>query len=253
MKPYLKIILALIISMLSSLSVASAENWSFAKPWGYYDKQQLKRGFEVYQQVCSACHSLRYLSVNELSKKLEIDKQKLASLVSENNVEDEQKVTMPSMMSPSVFPFFKATELNGMMVPDLSLMAKVRSNAIKGKWYESKLLGTSTGADYIFNFLTGFKEPDDDSTVPADNFYNPNFYSGNYTAMPDMLFDDIINYDDGAPQTKEQYAKDVSAFLAWVADPHKEQRQSLGFRVMLFIVILGIIIYLWRRRFDNLN
>ncbi|WP_370931322.1 cytochrome c1 [Bartonella sp. DGB1] len=212
-------------------------DWSFAKPWGVYDIKQLQRGFKIYREVCASCHSLRYVSTSDLAA-LGYDKKTILNWAEETRVIDEKNTYYPINMNLDNFPYF-LSNYPGEIV-DLSLIAKARENIKK----KSLISNNQNSADYIVDFLLGYRDPPKDIKNNKFGYYNIAFSGSNFTAMPDILVDDLVNYEDNVAQTKEQYAKDIAAFLVWASDPHMEKRKILGFWVIVFLVILSIILYI---------
>lgn len=103
------------------------------------------------------------------------------------------------------------------------------------------------GPDYIYSLLTGYEDPPHDVEVTEGNYYNPYFINGVALAMASPLSEGIVTYDDGAPETVDQYAQDVSAFLMWAAEPHMEERKALGFKVIVFMLIFACLLYLTKK------
>ncbi len=218
------------------------QSWSFDPPFGHYDNAQLQRGFEVYRRVCSNCHSMRLLSYRNLGDPggPEFSPKAVEALAAQVQITDGpddkgqmfQRPGRPSDHFRSPFPNDQAARAanNGALPPDLSVIAKAREG----------------GPDYIYALLTGYRDPPEGFQLSQGMHYNLAF-PGHQIAMPPPLADDMVAYADGTPQTVDQYARDVSAFLMWAAEPKLEQRYKIGLRVMIYLAVLAIILYLAKR------
>jgi ubiquinol-cytochrome c reductase cytochrome c1 subunit len=214
--------------------------WSFNGPFGTFDRAQLQRGYQVYKEVCAACHSMKYLAFRNLAD-LGFDEAEVKALAAGYEVEDGPnddgdmftRPGRPSDYFPSPFANEKQARAanNGAYPPDLSLIAKARMG----------------GPDYIYSLLTGYSEPPADVEMGDGMHYNV-YFSGGQIAMAPPLSDDIVTYADGTSTTVDQMAKDVAAYLMWAAEPKLEERKSLGFRVMIFLVIMTGLFYLINKK-----
>lgn len=233
-------------------------DWSFAGPFGTYDKGQLQRGLKVYKEICSACHSLDFVPFRTLSD-LGYSEDQVKVFASEYEIEAGPDNNGDMYMRPGIpsdhfpAPYANAEQAaasnNGAAPPDLSLMAKARG--VK-RGFPDFILDIFTqyqegGPDYIHALLTGYQDPPAGHEVPAGTYYNPYFANGSSLAMSPPLADGFVTYDDGAPETLDQYAKDVSAFLMWTAEPKLEARKQLGLVVMVFLIILTVLVYLTKK------
>jgi ubiquinol-cytochrome c reductase cytochrome c1 subunit len=234
--------------------------WSFAGPFGTYDKAQLQRGLKVYKEVCSACHSLNLVAFRSLED-LGYSEAQVKAFAAEYQIHDGpnddgemfDRPGKPSDHFPSPFPNEQAAAAanGGAAPPDLSLIAKAREvqRGFPRFIFDIFTQYEEGGPDYIHAFVTGFgQKPPAGVTIPEGTYYNPHFISGVSTHMPPPLSDGQVAYDDDAPQTIDQYSKDVAAFLMWAAEPHMEARKEVGFRVMIFILIFGVLVYLTKRK-----
>jgi len=219
-----------------------AQDWSFAPPFGRFDKGQLQRGYKVYQYVCANCHSMRLLSYRNLGepggpgfshKAVEV----LASQAQITDGPDDtgkmyQRPGRPSDRFRSPYANDQAARAanNGSLPPDLSVMAKAREG----------------GPDYIHALLTGYGEQPSDMEMSQGMQYNTAF-PGHQIAMPNPLVEGVVEYTDGTAPTVENYSKDVSAFLMWAAEPKLEERYKIGARVMAFLLVFAVIMYLSKR------
>ena len=158
----------------------------------------------------------------------------------------------PSDRFPSPFPNPQAAAYanNGAYPPDFSLIAKARApeRGFPTFIFDVFTLYAENGPDYIYSLLTGYEDPPADKEVPDGAYYNPYFASGTAIAMAPPLFDEMITYEDGTPETIDQYSKDVSAFLMWAAEPHLVQRKAMGFKVMLFLLVFAALLYLVKKK-----
>ena len=236
------------------------EHWSFAGPFGRYDKGQLQRGLKVYKEVCSACHSMHLVAFRNLED-LGYSEAQVKAFAAEYTVQDGpnddgdmfDRPGIPSDYFPSPFPNAQAAAASngGAAPPDFSLIAKARGveRGFPTFIFDIFTQYAESGPDYIHSLLTGYNEqPPAGMTIPEGTHYNPYFISGVSLAMPPPLSDGQVTYDDGAPQTVDQYARDVSAFLMWAAEPHLEDRKKTGFRVLIFLILFGGLVYLTKRR-----
>ncbi|MGV2128930.1 cytochrome c1 [Agrobacterium vitis] len=232
--------------------------WSFSGPFGKYDKGQLQRGLKIYKEVCSACHSMNLVSFRTLEG-LGYSEAQVKTFAAEYEVQDGPNASgemytrkaVPSDHFPSPFPNKEAAAAanNGAAPPDMSLLAKARGIE---RGFPTFLLDIFTqyqegGPDYIHALLTGYQDPPAGVTVAEGTHYNPYFAAASALAMAPPLSEGQVTYDDGAPQTVDQYAKDVSAFLMWAAEPHLEERKRTGFMVMVFLLIFSGLVYLTKK------
>lgn len=218
------------------------EHWSFDGYTGSYDKAALKRGLQVYRDVCSACHGLEFVAFRNLSDEggLELPVDQMKALAAEYempDIDDEGEATMRPGTPPDYFPSpyansTQAEAMNGGAIPpDLSLMAKARHD----------------GPNYIFSLLSGYEEevPHDVEVGEGLN-YNP-YFPGGQLAMAQPLYGDDVEYADGTEATIEQEARDVAHFLMWVAEPHLEARKDGGRKALIFLIILTGLMYMCYR------
>ena len=234
------------------------QHWSFSGPFGTYDKQQLQRGLKVYTEVCSACHSMDLVAFRTLADLGYTPSQvKLFAANYETqdgpNPQGEMftRKALPSDHFPAPFPNPQAAAVanNGAAPPDFSLIAKAREIERGFPRFVFDIFSQyqEAGPDYIYSLLTGYEEPPAGLQVPQGSHYNPYFHAAAVFAMPKPLSDGQVTYDDGSPQTVEQYAHDVSAFLMWAAEPKLVERKHTGFMVMVFLLIFTGLIYLTKR------
>lgn len=239
------------------------QNWSFAGPFGTYDKGQLQRGFKVYRESCAGCHSMELVPFRMLED-LGYSEGQVRTVASEYQVQDGpnadgemfERAGIPSDTFPSPFPNVEAAAAanNGAAPPDFSLIAKARTVERGFPLFVFDIFTqyAEGGPDYIYNLLTGYTEDVPEGIeVPEGAYYNPHFIAGPALAMPPPLSDGAVAYDDGAPETVDQYARDVSAFLMWAAEPHLEERKQTGFQVMAFLILFAGLVYLTKRKIWN--
>ena len=221
--------------------------WSFKGFFGKFDRASLQRGYQVYTEVCAACHSMKYLSYRNLSEPggPEFSKEQAKIIASQFEVtdgpnSDGEMFTRAARLSDNfVGPYENmqaATAANGgAYPPDMSVLVKAR----KG------------GADYIYSLLLGYEEPPEGIVLDDGVYYNK-YMAGNKIKMSNPLSEGIVEYLDGTPATEDQMAKDVTSFLAWAAEPHLEARHKIGFRALIYLMIMTILVYfsmkkLWSR------
>ncbi|SSC64442.1 cytochrome c1 [Ciceribacter selenitireducens] len=233
-------------------------DWSFAGPFGKYDKAQLQRGLKVYKEVCSACHSMELVPYRTLTA-LGYSEEQVKAFAAEYEVEDGPNAdgemftrkAVPSDYFPSPFPNTEAAAAanGGAAPPDFSLIAKARGveRGFPTFVFDIFTQYQEGGPDYIYSLLTGYQEPPEGVEVPEGTHFNPYFVGSASLAMAPPISDDQVTYDDGTPQTLDQYAKDVSAFLMWAAEPHLEDRKRTGFMVMVFLAIFTALVYLTKK------
>ena len=236
------------------------QDWSFAGPFGTYDKGQLQRGLKIYKEVCSACHSMKLVSFRSLED-FGYSEEQVKAFAAEYEVQDgpnadgemfTRKAGLSDKFpSPYANDAAAAAANNGAAPPDFSLIAKARG---AGRGLPLVIFDVFTqyaegGPDYIYSLLTGYDQtPPAGMEIAEGTNYNPHFMSGKALAMAKPLSDDQVTYDDGTPQTVDQYARDVSAFLMWASEPHLEARKQTGFKVMIFLLILAGLVYVTKRR-----
>jgi ubiquinol-cytochrome c reductase cytochrome c1 subunit len=244
--------------------------WTFAGMRGHFDENQLQRGFKVYVEVCSRCHSIKRLHFRNLVQPggPEFPEAAIKSLAGNNykvdDVPDEtgkinQRPAVLADAIPGPFPNDQAARYatNGALPPDLSLMARARGVESGAPFYRLPdtmvrdiLAGYQEGgADYIYAYLKGFSDPPAGMKLAEFMNYNK-IFPGHQTAMtnPFIAGDGLVKYDDGTPATVDNYARDVVAFLSWAADPTLEERKRTGLLVMLYLLITAVLLGLAKRR-----
>lgn len=233
-------------------------DWTFGGPFGKYDKGQLQRGLKVYKEVCSACHSMKLVSFRTLEHLGYSDAQ-VKAFAAEYEVQDGPNAdgemytrkAVPSDHFPAPFPNQEAAAAanGGAAPPDMSLLAKARGVERGFPLFVFDIFTQyqQGGPDYIYSLLTGYHEPPQGVEVAEGTHFNPYFVAASALKMAPPLSDGQVTYDDGSPQTLDQYSKDVSAFLMWAAEPHLEDRKRTGFMVMVFLAIFTILVYLTKK------
>ena len=235
------------------------QDWTFAGPFGKYDKGQLQRGLKVYTEVCAACHSMSLVSFRTLED-LGYSEAQVKAFAANYEVQDGPngdgemftRKAVPSDYFPSPYANAEAAAAsnNGAAPPDFSLIAKARgiTRGFPTFVFDIFTQYQEGGPDYIYSLLTGYDEEKPAHVEVAEGtHYNPYFANAAALAMAKPISDDQVTYDDGAPQTVDQYARDVASFLMWAAEPHLEERKRTGFMVMVFLVIFTGLIYLTKK------
>ena len=234
--------------------------WSFAGPFGKYDRAQLQRGLKVYKEVCSACHSMDLVAFRTLEGLGYSDAQ-VKAFAAEYTITDGpnddgdmfERPGIPSDHFPSPFanPQAAAASNGGAAPPDFSLIAKARGveRGFPTFIFDIFTQYAEAGPDYIHALLTGYDhEPPAGMEIAEGTYYNPYFIGGKSLAMAKPLDDGQVTYDDGSPETLDQYSRDVSAFLMWAAEPHLAARKQTGLMVLVFLVIFAGLVYLTKRK-----
>ncbi len=220
-------------------------HWHFQGPFGTYDRAAAQRGYQVYAEVCAACHSLSLLAYRNLQE-LGLTEAQVKGLIKDIQVpdlnDDGAPIDRPAKLSDRFkkpFPNEAAAAAanNGKAPPDLSVIVKAREG----------------GADYIHALLTGYvpfekltPEQVKEFAVTKDDNFNT-YFPGHKIAMAAPLADDKVTYADGTKSTVSQQASDVTEFLAWASEPHMEDRKKTGVRVILFLLALAGLMYAVKR------
>jgi ubiquinol-cytochrome c reductase cytochrome c1 subunit len=212
-------------------------------PFGRYDQAQLQRGLQVYTEVCAACHGLQYVAFRTLTQRTgpALSDDAMRAFAAGFEIEDPATREFRPAGGPDHFPGSNMSN-----APDLSLMAKARVG-FSGPYGLgiNQLMNGMGGAEYIASFLLGFNGRE---TIQAGVPFYYNTASGTYKAMPNVLFDDGVFYEDGTPATAEQQAQDVAAFLMWAAEPHMTERKRAGLIGVILLTLLGSLLYLTNKR-----
>lgn len=216
-----------------------SQAWSFyngpAGMFGYYDQASMQRGMKIYREVCAACHGLKRVYFRNLTA-LGYNESQIKNIASEYTIEDGpndegdmfDRPKEPKDTFGSPFANDQAAKYanNGAMPPDLSLITKARAN----------------GPDYLYALLTGYKEPPAGEHVAEGQYWNA-YFPGHKLSMAPPLSDGQVAYEDGSPETLDQYARDVTHFLTWAADPYMEERKKAGLKVLIFLLVFAGIMY----------
>lgn len=232
------------------------QHWHHSGVFGQFDRPQLQRGYLVYKQVCAACHGLKLLSYRNLSEPggPEFPEAAVKAFAADFQIPDTDDAGEPIERPATPADRFKypyenekkgRAANNGAYPPDLSVIMKARH----GGSFFGRLTGGNVGAeDYVFALLTGYKDPPANMTMGAGMNYNP-YFPGGQIAMPNPLAsDDLVEYADGTKATKEQMARDVTAFLSWAAEPRLEERRRIGVKVWAFTFVFLLVMYAAYRR-----
>jgi len=223
---------------------APKQKWSFDGLTGQFDISSIQRGYKIYREVCSGCHSMNLLYYRDLID-IGFSSEEVKAIASEYTVLDGpnddgemfERVAKPS--DHFVSPFANEQEArvsnNGSYPPDLSVITKTKKN----------------GTDYIYNLLMGYTEPPDHFELGEGMYYNK-WKEGHQIAMAQPLDEGYVDYDDGTENNLPQLSKDITNFLVWAAEPELEERKRIGIKVLLFFIIAGALVYtvknsLWRK------
>ncbi len=216
------------------------ERWSFMSTFGAFDMAALQRGFQVYSQVCSNCHSMQQLHYRDLSG-IGLDSAQIKAIAAavtvpqglddQGNPKDGPGTPASRFRSPFPNDIAARVANNGALPPDLSLIVNAREG----------------GPNYIYGILTGFVEPPAGFKMQNGMYYNKMF-PGHQIGMPQPLQDGTVAFTDGAPTTISQEAHDVVTFLYWAANPEMMERKQMGVRVILFLVFMTGLTYAVKRK-----
>mgnify|MGYP001192284568 CR=1 FL=1 len=250
MKKFYKVLSLISIFFCFSFQAISAEkieylktDWSFKGLFGKFDRAALQRGYQVYTEVCSSCHSMKYLSYRNLAEKggPEFTEEQAKAIAASFEVvdgpnSDGEMFTRPGKLSDKfVMPYenVKAAQAanGGAYPPDMSVLAKARGG----------------GVDYIYSLLQGYEDPPAGVKLDDGVYYNKFMY-GNKIKMSNQLSDGLVEYSDGTVASVEQMSKDVTTFLMWSAEPHLEARHQMGFKAIVYLIILTVLVYFSMKR-----
>jgi len=235
---------AVIYALENSVKAGEFTAHAFPLPWSHsglfssLDYQSVRRGYEVYKQVCQACHSMQYVYfrhfVNVFMTEEEAKAEAANALI--KDIDDTGKpIERPGALTdklPAPYPNAKAAGAanNGAVPPDLSLMSLARHG----------------GDDYIFSLLTSYFDPPAGVKVDEGKAYNP-YFPGGVISMPQQLYDEGIEYSDGTPATQSQQAKDVATFMRWTAEPFHDNRKRFALKVLAVMPLLAFVLVYWKR------
>ena len=251
MRKLKNIFFVLILSVIVLNSSYSAEKsppflqtkWTFKGLFGKFDRASLQRGYQVYTEVCASCHSMKYLTYRNLAEKggPEFSEAEAKAIAAGFEVTDGPDSTGEMFVRPAklsdkfVMPYANKQEAiaanGGAYPPDMSVLVKAR----KG------------GADYIYSLLLGYSEPPEGVELDDGVYYNKYMY-GNKIKMANQLSDGLVEYADGTNASVEQMSKDVTTFLMWSAEPHLEARHQMGFKAIVYLIILTTLVYFSMKR-----
>jgi len=212
------------------------QNWTFEGIFGRYDNSTLQRGLQIYQEVCSACHGMKRLRFRELRDLGFTNDQikqyaKTFEILDGPNELGEMFLRLGEPSDTFVSPYKNKEEakavFGGVYPPDLSLLTKAIKN----------------GPNYIYSLLTGYEESPPKGFELTDGLYYNPYYDGKVIAMPPPLYDNAIEYIDGTNASLDQLSYDIVHFLNWAAEPKLQQRKSLGLKVLLFLIVLTLLLY----------
>jgi ubiquinol-cytochrome c reductase cytochrome b/c1 subunit len=237
------------------------QHWSFHGAFGSYDPAQLQRGFKVYKEVCSNCHSLKLIAFRNLADPggpdfSEAQAQAIASgyQVTDGPNDQGQMFQRPGRLADAFPPPFAndnaaRAALGGALPPDMSVLAKARGYEWGFPWFilDAFTQYQEDGPDYIHALMTGYTDPPKGVTLPPGAQYNK-YFLGHAIGMPKPLSDGQVEYTDGTPATVDQYGRDVAAFLMWAAEPSLDARHRLGFQVMIYLIVLAGLLYFTKKK-----
>ncbi|MDR3514636.1 MAG: cytochrome c1 [Azospirillaceae bacterium] len=214
--------------------------WPHDGIFGTFDRAAAQRGFQVYKEICSACHSLNLLYYRDLTA-LGFSDDEVKAIAAQYQVQDGpndqgemyDRPALPSDHFKRPFPNDKAARAanNGALPPDLSLIVKAREG----------------GEDYVHAMLTGFEDPPVGVKLMDGMNYNK-YFPGHQMGMPPILQPDLVTYADGTKATQDQMATDVATFLTWAAEPNLEERKRMGVKVVLFLLVFAGLMYAVKRQ-----
>lgn len=246
MKKSLLLLCTSLVSFVAANALAEGDqkpprkvDWSFDGVFGTVDKPSAQRGFQVYKEVCSACHSLNRVAFRQLTE-IGFSEAEVKALASSYQITDGpndngdmfQRPGKPSdtFVPPHANEQAARAAHNGALPPDFSLLYKARHD----------------GGDYIYSLLTGYTTPPPDVKLADGQYYNP-YIAGQRLAMPPPLSDGAVTYADGTPATVDQMSRDVVNFMQWAAEPEMEARKEMGLKVMIFLAVFTAFMYLAKR------
>jgi ubiquinol-cytochrome c reductase cytochrome c1 subunit len=225
------------------------QEWSFGGLFGTFDRGAVQRGFQVYSEVCSNCHSMQLLHYRDLSE-IGFSDTQIAAIAAQKQVTDGpndagemfQRPAKPADAFASPFPNVKAAAAanGGAAPPDLSVIVKARGKGLEALW-------GMLGPDYVYGILNGFRDPPKGFNLAQGKIYNE-YFPGHQIAMPPPLADDTVKFQDGTKATLPQEAHDVVTFLTWAAEPNLEERHRDGAKVILFLLAMTAMLYLAKIR-----
>jgi ubiquinol-cytochrome c reductase cytochrome c1 subunit len=214
--------------------------WSFDGVFGTYDRASLQRGFQIYKQICSACHPVRHLNFRDLAR-IGYSEDEIGAIAAGYQISDGpnregkmfERPGRPSDPFPLPFPNDEAARVanNGALPPDQSLIVKAREG----------------GADYVYALLNGYVPPPAGFHLTSGMYYNE-YFPGRQIAMPPPLTANAVTFADGTPASVPQMAHDMATFLTWAAEPNLEARHRTGLKVLLFLLVTVGVFYAAKRK-----
>ena len=231
-------------------------DFSFEGPFGHFDPAQLQRGWQIYSEVCSACHGLELLSYRNLAEPggPEFSPAQAKAIAAAFEVTDGpdsegEMFERPAVLSDRIHSPFPndvaaAAANGGALPPDLSLIVKSRAGF---HGILNQIVSGSGGAEYVYSLLTGYEEEPPAGVEVGDLYYNRAFPSG-VIAMAPPLVEDLVEYQDGTPAEIGQMSMDVGAFLAWASEPKMMERKAAGIRNLVILLLLAGLLYASNRR-----
>ncbi|MFD1702479.1 cytochrome c1 [Methylopila henanensis] len=238
------------------------QSWSFWGPLGKFEPGQLQRGFKVYREVCSSCHSLSLVSFRNLMQPggPQFSEGQVRTIAEEYKVQDGPNDSgdmfeRPGRLSdafPKAFPNEQAARAanGGAYPPDFSLLAKARTYERGFPWFLWDIVAQyqEQGPDYIHALLVGYEAPPEGVKPSSPGLHYNKYFPGHWIAMAQPIQDGQVEYTDGTPTTVDQYGKDLAAFLMWTAEPHLAARKGTGLVVMIFLIMfLGLLVYVKKK------
>ncbi|WDR04094.1 cytochrome c1 [Devosia algicola] len=240
------------------------QNWSFAGIFGTYDTNQLRRGFQVFREVCSSCHSANLIAFRTLSDEggPHFTEGQVKALAAEYDIADPStdSGTRPGVAADKwPAPFVSEQEARdangGSLPPDFSVLAKARGVTDAFPWWITNYFTgyAEGGPDYIHALITGYKEtPPEGVDIPEGKHYNA-IFPGHAIGMAPPLADGVVTYvaeegQEPVPETVDQYSKDVAAYMMWMAEPGLVSRKETGFKVILFLILFAGLMYATKRK-----
>jgi ubiquinol-cytochrome c reductase cytochrome c1 subunit len=220
--------------------ILKTRNWSFSGPFGTFDKAAMQRGFQVYNEVCAGCHSMKLIAFRNFAD-LGYDDSEIKALAAQYEIQDGpnddgdmfMRPGIPADRMPAPYANDNAARAgnNGALPPDLSLIAKARPN----------------GPNYLYSLLSSYDDAPEGKEVPDGMYYNA-AYPGHLIAMPQPLYGDDVEYVDGSATSIDALSADLTQFLMWAAEPKMEVRKRIGVAAVFFLSIFVILSYLAKRR-----
>ena len=247
LKKFLSVVVVILFSIKPALTAETADllkvDWSFKGLTGKFDRASLQRGFQIYKEVCSSCHSMQYLSYRNLGEpggpefSIEEVKAIAASVEIEDGPDSQGEMFTrpgrPSDKFASPYPNVNASMAanGGAYPPDMSVLVKARPG----------------GANYIYSILMGYEDAPEGFKLDDGVYYNK-FMAGKKIKMSSPLSEGIVEYSDGTEASVDQLSKDVTTFFFFFAEPELESRHKLGIKVMIYLILLSILVYLSMKR-----